>query len=294
MVATDLTVERTDHRAVGAQQHHQDELHGSTRPTQRARSTRSSSYDDVAAAGSARTTSTAEPGSTPTCSRARCRRRRFTRLRTTALPTALLTTSPIRAGSSPSPAVPRWTTRVREPDRRPRVAARNESASVSRWSGDSNAAPARTAERPSDGQALAALAAARGEDGATRTGAHAQAETVDLVTTTVVRLVRTLAHEHLFRWVCRPGARRIGAARRLLDDRRSTPDDRPTVRAAIRQGQTDAERRRGQPTGRPSSLWMTGCRWESGRVKFAAPRFPASSRRHPPSDRCDAGHLIAE
>lgn len=204
VIAADLPVERADHRTVGAQESHEYELHGSTRPTQCARSTRSSSYDDDAAAGSARTTSTAEPGSTARCSRARCRRRRFTRLRTTALPTALLTTSPTRAGASSSATDPRWTTTVREPDRRPRVAARNESASASRWSGDSNAAPARTAGRPSDGQALAALAAARGEDGATRTGAHAQAETVDLVTATVVRLVRTLAHELLFRWVFRP------------------------------------------------------------------------------------------
>lgn len=47
---------------------------------------------------------------------------------------------------------------------------------------------------PSDGQALAALAATARQDGATGAGPHAQAEAVHLVTATVVRLVRTLAH----------------------------------------------------------------------------------------------------
>jgi hypothetical protein len=43
-------------------------------------------------------------------------------------------------------------------------------------------------------QALATLAAAGGEDGAARTGAHPKAEAVLLVPTTVVRLERPLAH----------------------------------------------------------------------------------------------------
>ena len=46
----------------------------------------------------------------------------------------------------------------------------------------------------SDGQARATLAAARREDGTAGAGAHAQAETVRLVTAAVVRLVSTLAH----------------------------------------------------------------------------------------------------
>ena len=46
----------------------------------------------------------------------------------------------------------------------------------------------------SGGEAVAALATARGQDRATRTGAHAQSETVGLVTTTVVRLEGALAH----------------------------------------------------------------------------------------------------
>ena len=46
----------------------------------------------------------------------------------------------------------------------------------------------------SDGELLAALAAARGKDGAASTGTHPLAETVDLGPPTVVRLERTLAH----------------------------------------------------------------------------------------------------
>jgi hypothetical protein len=51
-----------------------------------------------------------------------------------------------------------------------------------------------TARAGSDREAVATLAATRCQDGATGTGAHAQAETVGLVTATVVRLERTLAH----------------------------------------------------------------------------------------------------
>ena len=48
--------------------------------------------------------------------------------------------------------------------------------------------------RNSDGQALAALGATVRQDCAAGTGPHAQTEAVHLVTTTVVRLVSTLAH----------------------------------------------------------------------------------------------------
>lgn len=60
------------------------------------------------------------------------------------------------------------------------------------------------------------------------------------------------------------------------NDRRSTPDDRPTVRAAIPQGQTDAGRRQDQPTRPGPSLWMTACRCRRARDTFVAPRFPAT------------------
>ena len=99
VVAADLAVERADQRAVehaggrsaGTSRRHPGADNGARSASQfRVRRGR----DD---AGSARTTSTAEPGSPASagrCSRARCRSRRFTRLRTTALPTALLTTKP--------------------------------------------------------------------------------------------------------------------------------------------------------------------------------------------------------
>ena len=136
---------------------------------------------------------------------------------------------------------------------------------------------------PSDGEALAALAAARGEDRPAGAGAHAQAEAVRLVTATVVRLVRTLAHEFLFRW-CTGTSTPVGSAVRLsagtahprrsgvcsVDMRhRSTPGDRPTVRAALRQGQTTA-------TSPRPGLWMTPCRERPGLVTFGLPRFPAT------------------
>ena len=49
-------------------------------------------------------------------------------------------------------------------------------------------------ELPSNRQLLAALAAARGKNGAAGPGAHPLAEAVDLGPPTVVRLERTLAH----------------------------------------------------------------------------------------------------
>jgi hypothetical protein len=46
----------------------------------------------------------------------------------------------------------------------------------------------------SDGELVAALAAARGKDGAAGPGAHPLAEAVDLRPPTVIRLERALAH----------------------------------------------------------------------------------------------------
>ena len=60
-------------------------------------------------------------------------------------------------------------------------------AATATWWGDAEAGV-------SDRQALATLTATRGQDRPSRTGAHAQSETVDLVAAAVIRLVRTLAH----------------------------------------------------------------------------------------------------
>ena len=102
----------------------------------------------------------------------------------------------------------------------------------------------------SDREALAALAATRGDDGAAGAGAHPQSEPVHLVATTVVRLVRALAHGASLPvwgrsgqvWVARVGYRRAapddcrdGAARL-----HSTAADRSTVRGGTTQGQTHA------------------------------------------------------
>ncbi len=135
VIAAHLAVERADQRAVGTQEPDQRIFHDVTLVRQRRRSASSSAEDADDDAGSARTTSTAEPGSPASagrCSRVRCRSRRFTRLRTTALPTALLTTKPTSAGW-PGARTSRWTTRVLEPQRRPeRTARRKASLSLSR------------------------------------------------------------------------------------------------------------------------------------------------------------------
>ena len=71
------------------------------------------------------------------------------------------------------------------PDRLPKVGGRGQAVARGQHTG----------RRPSDSEAVAALATTGGQDGATRTGAHPQAESMHLVTATVVRLVRTLAHD---------------------------------------------------------------------------------------------------
>lgn len=72
----------------------------------------------------------------------------------------------------------------------------------------------------SGGQLLAALGAARRQDGAARAGAHAKAEAVRLGATTVVRLIRTLAHG-LLRLFRVEGQRPSGSwdSRRAHDER---------------------------------------------------------------------------
>jgi hypothetical protein len=114
----------------------------------------------------------------------------------------------------------------------------------------------RSSRASSHCQALAALAAARGQDRASGAGAHAQPESVHLVTTAVVRLVRTLAHGFSPMRVKggRPGGLAGCAVNRHRPPTRSasipagvagdmdmrhpsTPGDRETVRAAAPAGQ---------------------------------------------------------
>src|SRR4051794_16422998 len=210
MVPADLAVERADQQAVGAQQTDQQILHRTlavecserrrgrcNRSRLVSRSVASWAYDAPAAAGRARTTSTAGPGSEEIRARVRCRRRRFTLLRVTALPTALLTTNPAcgpacsTGGTASAGSMSRCRTTVRVPARRPRrVALENEFDEVSRWWRSSTG----SARPRSDRELAATLATARGQDGAAGAGTHPQAKAMGLVPAAVVRLERALAH----------------------------------------------------------------------------------------------------
>src|SRR4051794_36090879 len=210
MVPADLAVERADQQAVGAQQTDQQILHRTlavecserrrgrcNRSRHVSRSVASWAYDAPAAAGRARTTSTAGPGSEEIRARVRCRRRRFTLLRVTALPTALLTTNPAwgpacsTGGTASVGSMSRCRTTVRVPARRPRrVALENKLDEVSRWWRSSTG----SARPRSDRELAATLATARGQDGAAGAGTHPQAKAMGLVPTAVVRLERALAH----------------------------------------------------------------------------------------------------
>ena len=87
----------------------------------------------------------------------------------------------------------RWTTRRRVPARRPsRIVGANIRPDVSRFARFSTGSPC---VGHSDGDALAALATARGQDRPAGAGPHPQAEAVHLVAAAVVGLVRTLAHQ---------------------------------------------------------------------------------------------------
>ena len=216
VVPADLAVERADQEPVQPEQADQQVLHArhpGPRPISRVSAASKSAVRAgnaaVAEGGRARTTSTAEPGNDESRSRARCRRRRFTRFRVTAGPTALLTTNPIWAGASTATAAgsTRWSTRVAVPARRPRrTVCANSRLDVSRLVRVSTCRPREMNREETKGsterkdarsgcQTAATLATARRQDGATGAGAHPQAETVRLVTATVVRLERTLAHE---------------------------------------------------------------------------------------------------
>jgi hypothetical protein len=200
-----LPVDRADECPVQPQEANDPRLHridphrtSSIRRNAPVTSVASSSYDEEADAGRARTTVRLPGGRDGSCAAITARSRRWTRFRRTALPTALLTTNPTRAGSAiGASACNRWTTTARRPARRPdRTARRKSSDRRSRFDEGSTVLSPSVGVSPdgSGRQALATLAATGGEDGAARTGAHPKAEAVLLVPTTVVRLERPLAH----------------------------------------------------------------------------------------------------
>ena len=161
VVAADLAVQRTDQRAIDAQEPDQHVLHRDTPltcddtfdsacdrafDTPRSRSRSRVAEEAPAAAGNARTTSLAPAGSCATRGRNWCRRRRLTLVRTTALPTARLTTRPT-SGSLPDPGSvsSRCTTTEREAARLPwRVTSRNTEASPRRFTAANTSGPLRT------------------------------------------------------------------------------------------------------------------------------------------------------
>ncbi len=174
----------------------------SSRPRTRSRSAARSAWRAPAAAGCARNTSKQPPGSEATRPRISSRSRRFTRLRTTAEPTARLTTKPT-FGSASSGTGPAASSRCAGQGRATGPAARAHRAlellraphpRLLRQHDPSSRRRSASWPAKSDGELLAALAAARGKDGAAGTGTHPLAETVDLGPPTVVRLERTLAH----------------------------------------------------------------------------------------------------
>ncbi len=119
--------QRADKPAVPRDQCQKDSARHDARRSARvsAESRSRASSDDVAsaAAGKARTTSRAPPGSAASRSRTTCRSCRLTRFRVTASPTARPTTKPAR-GSAPASSelglcTSRWTMRRARPTRRP-------------------------------------------------------------------------------------------------------------------------------------------------------------------------------
>ncbi len=189
VVPAHLPVQRADGEAIPTQQRHEDRPHQA--PARCKAAWRSTSKVDAGASpagGSARTTTRQPDGSRSTCDRIRCRSRRFTRLRTTAPPTARLTTKPTSGSLSRVASGSTCTTRCIRPALEPwRTVLEKSSLLRMRWTGISNDDSGR--------QLGAALAPAVAQNGAAGTSPHAQTEAVLAGTTTVVRLVRTLAHE---------------------------------------------------------------------------------------------------
>ncbi len=125
------------------------------------------------------------------CSADRCRNRRRTRFRVTAGPTARPTTKPTNV-PVPASLRPRWTTRVDLPTRTPDRVVRRKSPDRRILCARGNTGGWVAAG--SGGQLVAALTAARGEDGATGTGPHPLAETVGTAAAPVAGLESALGH----------------------------------------------------------------------------------------------------
>ncbi len=120
-------------------------------------------------------------------------------------------------------------------DRRGEVPATRQAVRTCQHQRVGRAADASTSDR----ETLAALAATGGEDRTTRARAHAETEAVRLRATTVVRLVRTLAHEALSGcgWWDALGWPRCSARRTCGGCGHAAPvdsADRPTVRGSLR------------------------------------------------------------
>ncbi len=204
---------------------------------------------------------TAHAGRTARRSAARCRSRRWVRCRCTEPPTALDTTKPTRVGWARS-VVTQCRTRRRVPARRP---CRKATVKSSRWRRRCSAASTRAGDLRSGGDLRAALAAARGEDGAAGAGAHAQTETVHLGAATVVRLEGALAHGGT------PGTRAGGPAGLSAP---STGADgstmRSTVPCRVRSSTRPVKARRrqghGAPAVRPQGPPLARPWWQEGSV----------------------------
>ena len=189
VIATYLPVQRADGDPVRAQQRHEEGLHQA--PARRSAASRSASRATAGASpagGSARTTTRHPAGSRSMRDRIRWRSRRFTRLRTTADPTPRLTTNPTSGSLARFASGSRCTTRCIRPALEPwRTVIEKSSLLRMRWTAVN--------KDDSSGQLRASLAPAVAQNGAAGTGPHAQTEAVLAGTTTVVGLVRTLAHE---------------------------------------------------------------------------------------------------
>ena len=177
------------------------------------RSAPSSTNEDVAAAGNARTTIREPAGRSASLLATKWRSCRRTRLRTTAGPTARATTKPARGWASHAAATSKWTTSLERPDRRPRrtVSAKSER----RRSRDAFDSMAIRDDAWSGGQRLTALAPPGRDDCPAGTGAHPQPEAMRLRAAAVVRLESPLAHSRA------PSGDRFGSSGR--PEARSTP-----------------------------------------------------------------------
>ena len=147
-------------------------------------------------AGSARTTSMLSGGQSSERSRHEVAQSPLHQVPGHGSPTALETTKPTRGAAGRPDRRARSTGPAGGP---PAVGHRSDGRGArphgsERARSDGYWRRARPAAHASGSEAVAALAAAGGQDGAAGAGAHPQAEAVGLVPTAVVRLERTLAH----------------------------------------------------------------------------------------------------